>query len=118
MPKGGRGAGPWPLLRWLRHQGLCVRDGAGRALGFALISGEASELQVAPALLIAAHLGHLGRVICDGAYASTPWLRLIEAAGAQPVVRTNPAHRNPRPYDRTAYRRRHGIENLWARLKE
>jgi transposase len=76
-------------------------------------------LRAAPALLlIAAHLGPLGRVVCDGAYASRPWLTLIEEAGATPIVRANPTHRHARPCDRTAYRRRHRIENLWARLKE
>jgi transposase len=69
-------------------------------------------------LLVAARLGHLGRVVCDGAYASAPWHHLVEEAGAKPVVRPNPTHRNARPYDRAAYRRRHRVENLWARLKE
>ena len=96
-----------------------ICDSAGRALGFALIPGQASELRAAPALLlIAAHPGHLGRVVCDGAYASAPWLHLIEEAGAKPVMRANPTHRNARPCDRAAYRRRHRVENLWARLKE
>ncbi|WP_408735494.1 transposase [Belnapia rosea] len=75
-------------------------------------------MRAAPALLmVAAHLGHLGRVVCDGAYASAPWLLLVEEAGAQPVVRADTTHRNARPYDRAAYRRRHRVENLWARLK-
>jgi transposase len=57
--------------------------------------------------LVAAHLGHLGRVVCDGAHAFAPWLHLVEEAGAKPVVRANPTHRNARPYDRAADRRRH-----------
>ncbi|MDJ0388520.1 IS5 family transposase [Roseomonas sp. E05] len=96
-----------------------ICDGRGRALGFALIPGQASELRVAPAwLLIAANLGPLGRVVCDGAYASALWLHLVEETGARPVMRANPTHRNARPYDRAVYRRRHRVENLWARLKE
>jgi transposase len=47
------------------------------------------------------------------------WRAAIRAAGAEPVVPANPTHRSaPREYDRAAYRRRHRVENLWARLKE
>lgn len=77
-------------------------------------------MRAAPALLlIAALLGHIRRVVCDGAYASAAWLSLVLEAGAKPVVRSNPTHRQREPhFDRAAYRRRHRVENLWARLKE
>jgi transposase len=91
----------------------------GRPLGFALIPGQASELRVAPALLlIAAWLGTVGRVVCDAAYSSVAWFALVLEAGAQPVVRANPTHPRHPHFDRAAYRRRHRVENLWARLKE
>ena len=65
-----------------------------------MIPGQVAELRAAPTLLlIAAHLGHLGHMVCDGAYASTPWLPLIEEEGAQPVMRAVAAR-----YDRTATR--------------
>ncbi len=69
-------------------------------------------------LLAAALLGRLGRVICDGAYASAAWLALVMEAGAQPVVRANPTHRRREHFNHAAYRRRHRVENLWAKLKE
>lgn len=33
-------------------------------------------------------------------------------------MRPNPTHRRARDHDRAAYRGRHRVENLWARLKE
>ena len=39
-------------------------------------------------------------------------------AGALPVTRSNPTHRKAEHFDRAACRRRHKVENCWARLKE
>ena len=69
-------------------------------------------------LLLAAMLGHIGRVVCDAAYSSMAWCALVMEAGAVPVVRANPTHRRPPHFDRAAYRRRHKVENCWAKLKE
>lgn len=61
----------------------------------------------------------MDRVICDRGYSSVRWRRLIKEAGAEPVVPKNPTHLlAPTHHDRAAYRRRHRVENLWARLKE
>ena len=60
----------------------------------------------------------MGRVITDRGYSSEAWRNIIRSEGAEPVVPAHPPHRNAPPHDRAAYRRRHRIENLWARLKE
>ena len=84
-----------------------------------MIPGQASELRAAPALLlVAALLGAVRRVVCDAAYSSAAWSALVMEAGALPVVRSNPTHPRAKRFDRAAYRRRHRVENLWARLKE
>ncbi len=58
-------------------------------------------------------------MVCDRGYSAAAWRERIRAAGAAPVVPAHPTHRAaPRDYDRAAYRRRHRVENLWARLKE
>lgn len=76
-------------------------------------------MRAAPALLlIAALLGTIRRVVGDGAYSSAAWFTLVMEAGAQPVVRANPTHPRHPHFNRPAYRRRHKVENLWARLKE
>ncbi len=69
-------------------------------------------------LALAARLGRVLRVICDGSYSAAAWRHLIRALAAEPVVRPNPTHPHAPAHDRVAYRRRHRIENLWARLKE
>ena len=75
-------------------------------------------MRAAPALLAAAAaLGPIGRAVCDRGYSSRDWRARIRAAGAEPVVPANPTH-PPVTYDRSAYARRHRVENLWARLKE
>jgi transposase len=94
-------------------------DARGRPLGFALLPGQAAELKAAPALLaLAALLGAILRVVCDASYSAAAWRALVRAFGAEPVVRPNPTHPRAPPHDRAAYRRRHRVENLWARLKE
>jgi transposase len=86
-----------------------VCDARGRPLGFALIPAQASELRVAPdLLLLAALLGIIRRVVCDAAYSSTAWCALMMEAGAVPVVRSNPTHSQQEHFDRAAYHRRHG----------
>ena len=67
---------------------------------------------------MAALLGPLGRVVCDAAYSSAAWFALVMEAGAVSVVRANPTHPRQKHFHRAAYRRRHRVENLWARLKE
>jgi transposase len=63
-------------------------------------------------------LGVVLRVICDQAYSSAAWRALIAGHGAEPVVPAHPTHKSAPPHDPVAYRRRHEVENLWARLKE
>jgi transposase len=63
-------------------------------------------------------LGVVLRVVCDQAYSSAAWRALIAALGAEPVVPAHPTHKGAPPHDPVAYRRRHKVENLWARLKE
>ena len=93
-------------------------DANGLALAFELLCGQASELRAAPALLADVRaIGPIGRVVCDRAYSSGPWRRMIEEAGVKPCVPANRTH-PPASYDRAAYKRRHRVENLWARLKD
>lgn len=95
-----------------------ICDAKGRALAFALLPGQGHELRAAPGLLAAATLlGPVGQAVCDRGYSSQAWRQRIRAAGAEPVVPANPTHPSMH-YDRTAYARRHRVENLWARLKE
>ena len=126
-PKVPEGTGPSP--RAVAHalgrsrggygtKACLVSEGRGRALGFALLPGERSELKAAERLLVAVRrLGPLGRVICDRGYSSASWRAGIRLLGGEPVVPSNRTHPQV-AYDRAAYGRRHRVEQLWGRLKE
>ena len=87
-------------------------------MAFRLLPGNRNEIRAAPALLAAAvSLGRVRRVICDRAYSKAAWREAIREAGAEPVVPAQPTRPEVR-YRRAAYRRRHHVEQAWARLKE
>ena len=93
-------------------------DGRGLVLSFVLLCGQTSELKAAPDLLDAVcAIGLPVRVVCDRAYSSKAWRERIEAAGAEACVPANRTHPEV-TYDKDAYKRRHQVENVWARLKE
>ena len=124
-PEGGRGEGGAASHALGRSRGgygtkaCAVCDARGRPLGFAPLPGQAAALRAAPLLLaLAARLGAILRVVRDASYSSAALRALIRALGAEPVVRPNPTHSAAPPHDRAAYRRRHRVENHWARLKE
>lgn len=84
-----------------------------------MIPGQASELTAAPGLLAKVEaIGRPVRVVCDRGYSAEHWRAAIRAAGAEPVVPAHPTHTNAPRHDPEPYRRRHRVENLWARLKE
>ena len=81
--------------------------------------GQAAELRAAPGLLLlAARLGPIRRVVCEAACASAAGFARVREACALPVLRANPSHQQHEHVDRAAYRRRHKIENMWAKLKK
>jgi transposase len=95
---------------------MAVRDRHGRALAFALLPGQASELRATPGLL-AVLPASIGWIVGDRGFSSGAFRRAIVQRGALPVVPAHPTHPAV-GYDRSWYRRRHLIENLWARFKD
>ena len=96
---------------------VCViADGHGKAVGFALAPGQAHELPLAPAMLDDLPSVPLW-VVADKGYASDAFRERIWDMGARPAI---PAKRRDAPVacPKWAYRCRHLVENLWARLKE
>lgn len=93
-----------------------IADGHGKAIGFALAPGQAHELPLAPAMLDDLPAIPLW-VVADKGYASDAFRERIWGMGARPAI---PAKRRDAPVacPRWAYRCRHLVENLWARLKE
>ena len=95
-----------------------MSEAHGRAVAFALLPGERSELKASHALLLSVvPLGRVQRVICDRGYSSALWRAAIRLVGAEAVVPAPRSHPQV-DYDRAAYRRRHRVEQVWGRLKE
>ncbi len=93
-----------------------IADGAGRAVAFAVVPGQAHELPTAPALLDGL-TGSPGWVVGDRGYSSHAFREHIWNSGARPAI---PCKSNEAPVVCPAwiYRNRNLVERLWARLKE
>ena len=93
-----------------------VCDGRGRPLTFFLSPGQMSDARGALALL--SDLPPAKMLLADKGY-DADWFR--EALADRCIAACIPARRgrkNPASHDRTLYRQRHRIENLFARLKD
>jgi transposase len=121
-PKAAGAAGGAPAQALGRSRGgfgtkaMAVCDRRGRALAFTLLPGQASELRATTSLLAALPAG-IGWIVGDRGFSSGAFRREIVRQGALPVVPAHPTHPAV-GYDRCWYRRRHLIENLWARFKD
>ena len=93
-----------------------IADGSGRAVAFALASGQAHELPLAPDLLDRPPRVPLW-VVGDRGYSSDAFRELIRSCGARPAV---PTRRNEAAVacPGYTYNNRNLVERLWARLKE
>jgi len=96
---------------------VCVAaNGRGKVLSFTLTPGQARDLPSAMALLGA--LPSAPRYVVFGrGYASNRFREDLRSRGSRPVILPR---RNKMPVScpKWAYRHRHLVENLWARLKE
>lgn len=93
---------------------LC--DGRGRPLRLLLTEGQRSDHKGGQALIEALPVARV--LIGDRAYASR-WMRTTLAdQGVSPCIPPNPRHKLQPGYDRTLYRQRHKIENMFARIKD
>ncbi|MGQ3676228.1 integrase arm-type DNA-binding domain-containing protein [Xanthobacter sp. TB0139] len=57
-------------------------------------------------------------LIADKGYDSAWFRKDLEAEGIMPCIPSSKSRRQPYPYDRTPYRQRHQVENLFAKLKD
>jgi transposase len=91
-----------------------VVDGAGRLIAFILTAGQVNELKMAPELL-----QHLRGVIIigDKAYDSDRLYELLRKQGCRVCIPTKSNRRRQLPFNRQWYRKRHRVENFFARAK-
>ena len=92
-----------------------VVDGSGRALAFILTPGQVSELKVAPILL--AGLCDV-IIIADKAYDSDKLYDRLSRQYCDLCVPAKANRRRPLPFNRKWYRKRHRVENFFARAKQ
>ena len=57
-------------------------------------------------------------LIADKGYNSDAFRAALKARGTEPRIPPTRSRKNPLNYDKTLYRQRHKIENLFAKLKD
>lgn len=92
-----------------------VVDGAGRLVAFALTAGQVNELKIAPILL--QHFRSI-IVVADKAYDSDKLYELLSAQDCRVCIPAKANRRTPLPFNRQWYRKRHRVENFFARAKQ
>lgn len=91
-------------------------DGEGRPVVMLLSEGQMSDHKGARLMLGA--LPPAKTLIADRGYDSAPFRQALLAKGVEPCIPSSRSRKIPFPYDKTLYRQRHRIENLFAKLKD
>jgi transposase len=91
-----------------------VVDGKGRAIAMVLTAGQVHELKAAPVLL--ARLRDV-IVLGDKAYDSDQLYALLTKQRCRVCISSKSNRRDPLPFNRQWYRKRHRVENFFARAK-
>ena len=93
-----------------------VCNESGKPLIFLLTEGQVSDYKGAALLLDA--LPCAKSFLGDRGY-DADWLRaaLIDK-GIEPCIPPKKNRKNPMPYDKTLYKQRHKVENMFGRLKD
>jgi transposase len=115
---GARGGGEEALGRsrgGLSTKIHAVADGLGRPLCFLLTPGQAADCRQARALLEGLVFE---RLIGDRGYDTDELRDWLEELEAEAVIPSKRNRKVPIPHDRTAYRERHRVENLFCRIKD
>lgn len=70
------------------------------------------------ARLVLGALPPASSLIADRGYDSAWFREELEARGIAPCIPSSKSRRTPFAYDKTLYRQRHKVENLFAKLKD
>lgn len=91
-------------------------DGRGRPIALLLTEGQRSDHHGAALLLPV--LPRARELLGDRGYDSTWFRAALAERGITPCIPSTRSRKQPLPYDRTLYRQRHCIENMFGRLKD
>lgn len=91
-----------------------VVDSKGRAVALSLCAGPRHDLHaIAPLCRVLRRK----RVVADKAFDADSLRRRLRRIGARPCIPPRRGRRNPAAFHRGYYRRRHHVENFFARIK-
>ena len=93
-----------------------VCDGAGRPLVLLLSEGQMSDYKGAAMMLNALPPAKI--LLGDRGYDAGRFRNALARRGIVPCIPSKPNRRMPIPHDRTLYRQRHKIENMFGKLKD
>lgn len=91
-------------------------DGDGKPVAMALTEGQASDYKGAALLLD--QLPKAKDLLADRGYDSDWFRAALEAKGITPCIPPRKNRKVQIPYDKTLYKQRHKIENMFGRLKD
>jgi transposase len=93
-----------------------VTDALGRPLRMFLTAGQRSDYIGARALL--SSLPPANHMLADRGYDADWYREALEDKGITPCIPSRKGRKTPIPHDELRYRKRHKIENSFARLKD
>ncbi len=93
-----------------------VVDGLGRPIRMVLSAGQISDYDGARALV--GDLPAAETLLGDRGYDANWFRNALEQNGISPCIPSRMSRKVPIPHDKVLYRRRHKIENTFARLKD
>ena len=93
-----------------------VVDGLGRPIRMVLSAGQISDYDGARALV--GDLPAAETLLGDRGYDANWFRNTLEQNGISPCIPSRMSRKVPIPHDKVLYRRRHKIENTFARLKD
>lgn len=91
-------------------------DGQGRPVVLLLTEGQMSDHM--GAALIEPALPSAKELVADRGYDSSRFRKELRERGIVPCIPSTRCRKVPIPHDRTLYRQRHRIENMFGRLKD
>ncbi|WP_246103539.1 IS5 family transposase [Swaminathania salitolerans] len=93
-----------------------VCDGHGRPVAMLLTEGQMSDHKGAALLL--PRLPSARHLVGDRGYDSNCFRRNLTERGIEPCIPSTKSRKVPIPHDKSRYRRRHKVENMFGRLKD
>lgn len=92
-------------------------DGNGRPLILCLTEGQTSD-HIGAKLTYPALPAHAKSIIGDKGYDSDEYRAALRAKGISPCIPPRKGRRLPASFDKSLYRQRHKVENMFSRLKD